>query len=297
MQCIGHTFLRKSVASLGLAFLFLTSARAYADFDIAGIRIGMSEEQAVLALKAYNGDGRLRVTKVMSVTEYSDGVRVLESPRYLDRIFLAPVPFGNNQPEPELSVYFSGPPASPTVVRVFRHARLTNPPTQAQFIESLKKKYGEPAKVAPADGTGVLTNPSENNASSMIEFVWDESGRTPCESGDYNYLKNENHRLKTGRRLESPFSFAHAMEVGRGRNWLAYLNFSIFPKDLTQCGAFTVYRIQQMVNGGGPVKEFYAYLVDVGAVIASERRTAAWIDGFKHEAVQKREARGQMPKL
>ncbi len=105
-----RAFLRQlSGAFLGAALIGLTPLAAQAqtplqtapssNFEMAGIRLGMTEAEARAAIRAF--DPTLRITSVMGVFNYNDGVNhALRTPEFLDRLEGADKLTGLSQKQP-----------------------------------------------------------------------------------------------------------------------------------------------------------------------------------------------------
>ena len=255
-------------ALLGLALP--ATAAPDAKLDIAGVRIGMTEAEVRAALTAF--DPSLTVTAVASVFNYRDGVNMLQSPEFLDRL---EGKVGRNG-DPNLKVYFSGPVGEVRVIGVSRAFRsLDAPPTSAQFLQSLAAKYGP------------LSGFSRDN---QRHPVWESDGRPSCIRG----RGGMNNAVWID--LDSSFgpglvasSSAQAFLSARSS---AVTHKGLLPTDLTQCGAYLGY-----YYFGDPVRSFEAELFDLGAVVATQRSREAWVNQLQADAVRKREGQGQTPKL
>lgn len=237
--------------------------------DIAGVQIGMTEAEVEAALKTF--DSGLELASVMAVFNYSDGVsHTLESPEFLDRVEAKQ---GNQGVS--ITVYFSGGPGEDVrVIGVSRSALImANPPTAAQFMQSLVAKYGQPAGL------------SSKNQSLP---VWEEAGKPSCiRARDYKNEVDINIGTGIGAGLmvnanAEQFLSKRAGSISRG----------LLPSDLAQCGAYLGYYYL-----GDPVRNFSAELYDLGAVVATERSRTAWVDQLQAEAVSKRQGQGQVPKF
>ncbi|WP_337185280.1 hypothetical protein [Phenylobacterium sp.] len=270
-----RTFLRLfSGACLAAALAGLASLPAQAQaqaasassFEIAGVRIGMTEAEARSALRAF--DSSLSIRPVMAVFNYSDGVNhALRTPEFLGRLEA----WKDNQ-RPVVKVYFSGPVGDVRVISVRRDEILVqNRPTAAQFAQDLIRKYGRPAGI---------------NGTRLHHIVWEDAGRPSCirvrEAGKITF------RVDSGAGM-AEHSTAEAFYVGRSKEVEAR---GLLPADLTQCGAYVDYYLL-----GDPVSTFAAELNDLGAIITAERSRKAWVQQLKDAATRKRQGQGQTPRL
>jgi hypothetical protein len=265
----------KAAPAIALAALcgFVVAAMAQgtpdSKLEIAGVRLGMTEAEATAALKSF--DATLKIAPVMGVFNYGDGANfTLKSPEFLDRLEGS---LGSQGPV--LKVFFSGPVGDVRVIGVSRNALIMqNPPTSAQFAQSLVAKYGEPAGLS----RGNKSHP-----------VWESAGRPSCVRGrDYKGQVVIDLSAGFGESLLTNSSAEEYLVKRSGNNTAK----GLIPADLTQCGAFLGYYF-----AGDPVTTFSAELIDFGAVIATERSRTAWVKQLQTEAVRKREGQGQTPRL
>ncbi|MCF8710129.1 hypothetical protein [Rhizorhapis sp. SPR117] len=88
--------------------------------EIAGLRLGMTEAEARAALRAL--DPALRITPVMGVSNYSDGVNpILKTAEFLDRL-----EGSKGHQGASFTVYFSGPAGEVRVIGISRRAMMPN---------------------------------------------------------------------------------------------------------------------------------------------------------------------------
>lgn len=260
-------YLARAAAALTMS-IFALPGLADTDWDIVGIKLGMTEAEVRGALKAF--DPGLKLTSVMSVFNYSDGVNhILKTPEFLDRLKASQ----GNQPQ-SIEVYFSGPVGDVRVIGVSRVAMVSSPPTRAQFEQSLATKYGPPAG---------LSNGSQNAP------VWESAGKTSC-------VRVKDHRGQNAINLGAGDLGKMLMTNANAEQFLTSrrgnVSKGLLPADLTQCGAFLNYFFT-----GDPIRDFYAYMYDLGAMVVTERSRTAWVSNLKAEAIRKREGKGQAPKL
>jgi hypothetical protein len=129
-DCCSPEALKKTAASVGFV-------------DIVGIKLGMTPEQAVAALRAYNPN--LRIEKLTARLEHPSGtpgsfVRVpytLNAYTANTRQDLGPVEW--------IAMQFTLPPSPPLLAKVQRYTGfVANEPVMASnLLESLRKKYGQ----------------------------------------------------------------------------------------------------------------------------------------------------------
>jgi hypothetical protein len=265
----------KTIPSIALAALcsFVVPALAQGTpgdkLEIAGVRIGMTEAEATAALKAF--DATLRIAPVMGVFNYSDGANPsLKSPEFLDRLEGS---LGNQGAV--LTVFFSGPVGDVRVIGVSRQGLIIqNPPTSAQFTQSLLAKYGQPSGMS----RGNKSHP-----------VWEAAGQPSC-------IRGRDYKSQVVIDLAAGFG-ASMITNSSAEDFLAKRSASttakgLIPPELANCGAYLGY-----YYSGDPVTSFSAELIDLGALVATERSRTAWVEQLQTEAVRKREGQGQTPKF
>lgn len=247
--------------TLACAALLMPAAPLFAapeNFDIVGLRLGMTEQQARDALKAHNP--QLQITAKNLTYTYSDGVRQHQTPPALSEIS-ATEPGGES-----ITLQFSLPPQPARVVGVRRGAPLPNPPTQDQLAKSVVQKYGAPATHMPFTG-----------GASFTRMIWAEPGRPQCW--------RSNPQQPAGFAPASPVLEILRQFADRQKRGLA-------PADLSQCGAsaqFTAY--------SDPVRNFSLEMTDTGPWVASLQATQRWLAQLEAEARKARVSAGATPKL
>ncbi|MDP2193610.1 MAG: hypothetical protein Q8K36_03695, partial [Alphaproteobacteria bacterium] len=186
---------------------------------------------------------------------------VLKTPEFLDRLeATAPIAYSTS-----FIIHFSTPPGEPRVIGIERQTASQTPPSAADYEAGLIAKYGQPV-----------------SRSVTHNLVWEEPEKPRC-GRSLNHKKQLEPDVFTKNRNK-------ALQVveSRQRNKANGL-----PADLTSCGAYHTY----LRNGLDPVVRFNAHMYDLGGIVASERRSGAWVAQIKADAIKKRQAGGKVPKL
>lgn len=122
--------------SLATVALLACAAPAFAapDWDIVGIRLGMSPEQARAAILAHAS--KAQITDNMRQFTYSDGVKEQSLPAFLGSITADHNGYtGNGE---ILEVMFSAPPMEQRVIRVIRTLKMYDDPLPIEQIDDLQ---------------------------------------------------------------------------------------------------------------------------------------------------------------
>ncbi|MBL8225548.1 MAG: hypothetical protein JNM50_09470 [Chromatiales bacterium] len=231
-----------------------------ADFDIVGLKLGMTQDQVVAAIKAH--DPGLKVVSVQSAFGYSDGTQQLQTPPFLSRIEARAA--GGPSGKPALAVYFTPPPQAGRVWAIERNEKTTGePPTVQQYVAALQQKYGEPTAVSP--GYAALAWDFPSGRVNCIPRLPDRPGFPafrPSGSDDLGFMLN----LWQQRKLA--------------------------PADLSRCASRLHY-----VLGSSIVTDFSAILIDVATFASANAAAMREVDDLEQNARRQRDDRGQVPKL
>ncbi|MDR2195897.1 MAG: hypothetical protein LBE50_04760 [Gallionellaceae bacterium] len=132
-------------------------AAAQSAFDVVGIRPGMTEAEAMAALKAHRPG--MQVQKRNMRYDFRDGVQTHYTAEFLHEVW---VRYDDAQGREDFRLYFSPLPSASRVVGLMRTVALKAPPTREQLIAQLNQKYGAP------------TVTSKDN------MAWGEAGKPMC---------------------------------------------------------------------------------------------------------------------
>jgi len=257
---------RRLVRAAATLALFAGSAPGFAapDWDILGVKLGMTEAEVRAAFQAAEPGGKISVQN--SAYNYSDKINSFKTPPFLSTMELSVTRLSIQRP---LKVWFSGPIGEVRVMAVARNEfNLPNPATNAQYRQGLQGKYGPPTAL---EANGALT-------------FWEETGKPSCiRSGG---------RLEIGEFAQVTGGFKDLSQAVQKLEAVQTRANSGLPADLATCGTFLYY-----TTGMDPVKSVTAGLFDVGAIMKTYRDRNAWVDQLEAEAIRKREGAGQAPRL
>ncbi|MFT4046589.1 MAG: hypothetical protein QM661_07805 [Solimonas sp.] len=243
-------------------------------WDIAGLKLGMTEAQVRAAFRAYDPKGKIIAGN--AAIPYSDKVNSFRTPNFLSSMELRVTRRSIQTP---LKVWFLGTGGEARVIAILRkELNVPDAPTAEQFLQSLTAKYGRPS------ATDGVNTP-----------IWEESGKPSCirVSHGEGAPKTINHNPFSSN-LENRSDFAKAVaELERWQQGGAGSARAVYSGDLTRCGAFLYYYGTQ----NSPVNWFSGAMFDVGAIVAAQRERDAWVERLETEAIRKRESQAQAPKL
>lgn len=259
---------QSSVTALAVSALFTAlPAQASPDWDIVGIKLGMTEAQVKAAMMAFEPKGKIIASNAQLI--YSDKAQQHRTPAFLSSMELRVTRMSIEIP---IKVWFSGPTGDVRVIAVRRQAmNIPNAPTGAQFMQGLVGKYGQPTA---SDSAGTPT--------------WQAKDKPSCIKVNYGLDFNPFASVVVGSG-KNDFGEA-AAELERRQQGIGK---GLMPADLKTCGAFLYYTGTNF----NPANHFVAGLFDVGAIVATHQARNAWVAGLASGAVKQREGQAQMPKL
>ncbi len=247
----------------GLA-LCTTAVAAQTPFDIVGLRLGMTEQEAMAALQAH--DPTLNIARVDSYYNYTDGVQTFQTDQFLGEL-RASRP-NSQQAAPAFTLLFSPPPQGGKLWAVSRREKIAqDPPSIAQYSQALEQKYGKPTAVSPG------------NYSLSWDFPADKPrclARDPQRPGFPTYRpKSDGSDLKI-----------HLMAANQ-RN--------PSPPDYKTCGSQLYFILSTAADD--VVGSFEAIMFDIGHYVTASEAADAQVQALEQTAREAREGKGQMPSL
>lgn len=248
---------------LGTALACLAPVLAQAQqFDILGLKLGMTEPEVIAALKAH--DPAFKIESIQSTYTYSDGVQQSQTVPFLSRIQARR---HSTTQVPDLIILFTPPPKGGRVWAIERKEPITsNPPTAKQYAAALKQKYGAPT-VASSD-------------ESLL--AWD------FPAGKPNCIPREPSRpafpvLRPSQEADVGFTL---------RMWQQK---KVAPAALSTCAS----RLHYLLNttNGQVISSFQAIMYDVGIYATANDAANREVKTLEDKARKAREGKGQTPKL
>lgn len=249
-----------SAATCVLALAGLAQAQQPV-FDIVGVRLGMTEAEATAALKAH--DATLKFTTTQGAYNYTDGVKQFQTPPFTSRIDASKPTTNTNSPD--FILLFTAPPGAVRLWAIERNQPIReNQPSQAQYTEALKQKYGAPTAASRAGAA----------------LSWDfPAGKPSC-------LRMPNDAGFPQWRPSSG-DLAFILKAGQ-QNRRA-------PADLSTCASQLYYVLSS--SNGQVISSFRAILVDVPAFATSEAAASRHVEALEAQVRKAREGQGKAPAL
>jgi hypothetical protein len=270
---------QRGAAALAASILLVGAApaRAAPDWDIVGIRLGMSPEQVRAALSEHAP--KAEVSESRRQFTFNDGVGQQQLPDFLGSItarlgaatsaLARPGSSGNAE---TLDVMFSAPPMEQRVIRVIRTLVLQDdPPPLERALASVTQKYGTP-KVREANyGRGLVAR-------------WVEPGKAVC--GDTTPTSRDAWEAPPVD--NSPGGLGH---------YEAWHRRKLAPADASNCSAALVVDLVTRAPNEPLVREMKLVMTDPGYAVPAMRATAQQLAELQAKARKAAMNSGAVPKL
>lgn len=230
-------------------------------FDIAGLRVGMTEDEAIAALEAF--DPEMALTVIEGYFNYTDGVANFETDGYPSEI--RGTRPGSRYGD-DFILMFTPPPNGGRLWLIDRREDIeSNFPSPAQYGEALRKKYGEPSIVSNEE----------------LLFAWEFPAGGPACLRDRlgpvsAYFQPRHHS-------DLLYRLYYMQQVGQA------------PADLATCALQLNYQLGSTNNQ--VVQSFNAIMIDVAGFSVANDAANEWVQGLEAEARRKREGGGKAPRL
>lgn len=236
------------------------------DWDIVGIRLGMSPVQARAAMLAHLPNAT--VTDYTRQFSYSDGVKEQQLPGFLGSITASENLYSSTAET--LEVMFSAPPMEQRVIRVIRTLAMHDDPLPMErAVAVVTQKYGKPPKSRDLDNRHVAR--------------WDEAGKTVCGG----QAPTAAAAWEAPQVDNTPGGISHYGALQRRKQ---------APADASNCSAALV--VSLVHNPGSTfVREMKFVMSDPGYAVAAMRATATQIADEEARARAARQDSGAVPQL
>lgn len=244
------------------------SSFAAPEWDVVGVRLGMSPEQARSALLAHAP--KAEVTEQKRQFAFNDGVKDQPTPAFLSSIVIRQGPTNSSE---TLEVMFSAPPMEQRVIRVIRTlAMYDNPLPMDRAMASVTQKYGKPSTVLEAnDGRGNFSR-------------WVEPGKVVC---------GDTAPTSMGARQTPPVDNSPA---GLGQ-YQAWQRRKLAPADASTCSPALVVNLVTRAPREPLVTEMKFVMTDPGHAVPAMQATAKQLADLQAEARKTRQNSAAMPKM
>ncbi len=262
---------RRCSSILAVSALLAGTGPSFAapDWDIVGLRLGMTPAQARTALLAHAP--KAEVTEYTRQFSYSDGVRSQQLPGFLGSI-IARQDTAPSSSE-TLEVMFSAPPMEQRVIRVIRTLTMHNDPVPLErAVASVTQKYGRPSAVMESHtGMGSISR-------------WVEGGKTVCG----NTAGTSQDAREAPPVDNSPSGLGH---------YRAWQQRKLAPADASNCSAALVVNLVTMAPRNPLVREMKFVMTDPGYAIPAMQAAEKQIADLQAQARKARQSSGAVPKL
>nr|WP_298728522.1 hypothetical protein [uncultured Steroidobacter sp.] len=242
-----------------------TAVQAAPAWDIVGLKLGMTEQQALAAIKAHSANAQ--VTSNSLKFTYHDGARQQETPSFTSGLIVR-IPQAGQDTE-TIQVEFSAPPTDQRVISLRRTlSNYANPLALERMIDTVTQKYGKPSTESKY-GIGQITT----------QLAWAEANRKPCGKVDKGLL------LPPVSQTPDSLKWYELQQ----KNKLA-------PANGADCSAVLQAKLTTKA-GGSSVVTMEFQMADPGHGVPAMQATAKWLADLEAEARKVRLNSGNAPKL
>lgn len=259
-----NTALLRTIA-LTVLICSATTLQAAPDWDVVGLKLGMSEQQAVAAVKAHAPTAKITMNSLKF--SYNDGAKRQDTAGFTSGL-VARIPL-SDQDQETLQLEFSAPPLEQRLISLRRTlTSYANPPALERMMDTLTQKYGKPATVQTY-GIGMIST----------DLAWAQADRKPCGRVDKGLLL-------------PPVS-----QTPDALRWYAdQQKKRLAPTDPSQCSAVLQAKLKTK-SGGSSVVSMEFLMADPGYGVPAMQATSKWLADQEANARKARLNSGDTPKL
>lgn len=249
----------RKICLTAIASLCVGVAQAQ-EFDIVGLKLGMTLPEVKSVLKDYGVDPNIQEHR--QYYNYSDGVEHFKTEDFVSYIDA----MRSGDSTDNLAIFFSPGPKGGRVVAITRTVNnRINPPTRSQYLDALKKKYGAPT------------------AEDISTVQWDfPEGKQQCVVGAVgSYMPTQPSILKKiyGANVGSRDGVLHNQKA----------------KSLADCASYITYA---MPSGDTSLAtDVRAVMIDVAGTAEGELSANEWVASLAEQARKARAAKSVAPTL
>lgn len=253
----------------GLIFLATGSTAWAEDFNIVGLKLGMTYGEAKQVLLDY-GVNPESLQEEQQYFTYTDGLEAHKTDPFLYRLNGSKSVSGEKgRDEDSLGVYFSAPPEASKVVGVWRVISNRNdPPTKGQYMQALTEKYGEPQTYG---GT--------------MAWLFPE-GKLSCYAGPSLILPDLDIDL-----------IMPKIFLSSGKRYFLDRFQNTKVKSVDDCASYLMYNLGTLSQPDTPARSVNVFMVDVPYWVNTHLKSMEWVAKLQDDATAARLAKSNQPIL
>ncbi|WP_417549086.1 hypothetical protein [Methylophaga sp.] len=237
------------------------------DFDIVGLKLGMTFEEVKQTLLDYGAKPE-SIQQQHQYFQYHDGAELHKTESFLHSVTTAKEVMGEKgRDQDSFVVYFSPPPEQSKVVAITRMITTRNNPTTiGQYMAALNDKYGEP----------------QTMGSRLV--WWFPEGKQSCFSSTNLVMSPDIDQI-----MKSIF-------LSSGNRYFLdrFQNTKLTSVD--DCAGYLVYQMG-MLQPDAPANSVTATMIDAPTWVKANLKSMEWVEQLKTEATKARLAGSSKPTL
>lgn len=256
----------KKVIFTVFCFSFMTTVWAK-DFDIVGLKLGMSLEEVEQTLLDYGAKPE-SIQQQHQFFQYHDGAELHKTESYLHKVTAGKEVMGEKgRDQDSFVVYFAPPPEASQVVAITRHINTRNNPTTiGQYMTALNDKYGE----AQTIGSRLVW--------------WIPEGKQNCYASTNLVMSPDIDQIMSGIFLSS------------GKRYFLDRFQNTKLTSIDDCAGYLVYEMG-MLQPDAPAKNVTATMIDAPTWVKANLKSMEWVEKLQTEATEARLAGSSKPTL
>lgn len=253
----------------GLIFLATGTATWAEDFNVVGLKLGMTYSEAKQALLDF-GVNPETLQEEQQYFSYTDGAQAHKTEPFLHRLNGSKIASGKQgRDQDSIGVYFSPPPEASKVVGVWRVISNRNdPPTIGKYMQALTEKYGEPQ----TDG-------------GRMGWLFPE-GKLSCYGGATPILPDLDIDLIMPR-----------IFLSSGKRYFLDRFKNTKVKSIDDCASYLMYNLGTLSQPDTPANSVNVFMVDVRYWVNAHLKSMEWVGKLQEDATAARLAKSNQPIL
>lgn len=247
-------------------FSFTTTVVAN-DFDIVGLKMGMTFEQVEQTLLDYGAKPE-SIQQQHQFFQYTDGSEVHKTESFLHKVTAGKEVMGEKgRDQDSFVVYFSPPPEDSRVVAVTRSINTrNNPTTKGQYMSALNDKYGEPQTIG----------------SRMV--WWFPEGKQSCYAATNLVMMPDVDQIMSKIFLSS------------GKRYFLDRFQNTKLTSIDDCAGYLVYDMG-MLQPDAPANSVTATMIDAPTWVKANLKSMEWVEQLQTQATEARLGASSKPTL